>query len=404
MQIDFVKMLEKLMSAHNIQTTRVAAPFDGLDNFDYGLRKALDPMFDWQGFGQSLLDTVPSYTLVLAEGVFELHFAFFRLPDEPDALHCVGPWRVGPRSERSIQWAKRHLDQRGNDAIEEYYNAVRVLRENIIGSELYALLSMIYPPDRFEIVEWHEFMPLNFRRDMRFFSEPAFQQDMPAAMVEQRYEGENRLLENVVRGDTAAALASLEQFARFRISARFSDPLRDRKNLAIIFNTLLRKSIEAASVHPYYIDKISTKYALRIENMADEAEENALIRDMIKEYCAYVQRYSLKNYSPLVQKVINHINLNLNGTLSLKSLAAMCYISPSYLSNIFKQETGQTLTDYINSQRISRAALRLTISDVSIATVAESVGILDVNYFTKMFKRMMGVTPTHYRREHKERG
>lgn len=403
MQINCVTTIQKLMSAHNIQTTRVAAPFEGLDMFDYGLRKTLDPMFDWPGFGQSLLDTIPSHSLVLAEGVFELHFGLFRLPDEPDVVYCVGPWRTGPRSEKSTQWCRTHLDQRCNDAIEEYYNAVRVLQGSVVGSELYAVLSLVEPANRFEIIEWHEFMPLNFRPDIRFFTEPAFQQDMPASMIEQRYENENKLLAGIARGDTAAAMEAMEQFKRFRIAARFSDPLRDRKNLVIILNTLMRKAIESASVHPYYIDKISSKYALRIENMTSEAEEAALLRDMIKEYCAYVQRYSLKSYSPLVQKVINHINLNLDSALSLKSLAAMCYISPSYLSNIFKQETGQTLTDYINSQRISRAARRLTTSDVSIATVAESVGILDVNYFTKMFKKMMGVTPTHYRRENRER-
>ena len=124
---------------------------------------------------------------------------------------------------------------------------------------------------------------------------------------------------------------------------------------------------------------------------------------MVKEYCIYVQKYSLRNYSPLVQKVINHINLNLDTPLSLKSMAAMCYISPSYLSNIFKQETNQTLTDYINTQRIHRAAGRLARTDLPIAAVAESVGIFDVNYFTKMFKKTMGTTPTQYRRENRER-
>lgn len=399
MQIDCAAMIEKLMSIHNIQTTRVTPPFDGLDKFDYGLRRALDPMFDWPAFGQSLLDATPPRAIVLAEGVFELHFALFRLPDEPDTVYCIGPWRTGPRSQKAIQWAQRHLDQRCNAAIEEYYNGVRVLETNILNSELYTLLGLADPSGEVEVIEWHEFMPLNFRPDVRFFTEPAFQEDVPAAMVEQRYENENRLLTSVTRGDTVAAMSALEQIKRFQLSARFSDPLRDRKNLMITMNTLMRKAIEAASVHPYYIDRISRKYSLRIENMASEAEERLLLRDMIKEYCAYVQRYSLKNYSPLVQKVINHINLNLDSTLSLKSLAAMCYISPSYLSNIFKQETGQTLTDYINSQRISRAALRLTVSDLSIAAVAESVGILDVNYFTKMFKKMMGMTPTQYRRE-----
>ena len=132
-------------------------------------------------------------------------------------------------------------------------------------------------------------------------------------------------------------------------------------------------------------------------------EEQTVMGDMVREYCAYVRRYSLKDYSPLVQKVINHINLNLGSQLSLKSLAAMCYISPSYLSNLFKQETGTTLIDYINTQRINRAAHLLMTTDKSVAAAAEAVGIMDVNYFTKMFKKSMGTTPTQYRREHRKK-
>ena len=56
--------------------------------------------------------------------------------------------------------------------------------------------------------------------------------------------------------------------------------------------------------------------------------------------------------------------------------------------------------DYINSQRVDRAAVLLATTDRSIAAVA-AVGILDVNYFTKIFKKQLGTTPTQYRREKK---
>ena len=68
-----------------------------------------------------------------------------------------------------------------------------------------------------------------------------------------------------------------------------------------------------------------------------------------------------------------------------------------------KQETGSTLIDYINTQRVIRAAQLLVQNNHTIAAVAEEVGILDVNYFTKIFKKTLGVTPTRYRREHKEK-
>ena len=403
MQVDLIQSIEKMLSAHGVQVTRITPPFAGLENFDYGLRKALDPVFDWQAFGQSMLDNTPRSTLVLTEGVFELHFAMFRLPDEENVVYCIGPWTSAPRSEKSLEWCRKNLGKAGNEAVEEYFNAIRRFPDNELVTSLYALLTLVFPATEFETAEWHEFMPLNYTPDTRFFTEPGFEQEMPASLVEQRYANENRLMAAVARGDAAAAINEMEKFSRFKISARFSDPLRDRKNLLVIFNTLLRKSIETASVHPWYIDKVSRKYALRIENMTDDAERSQLLRDMVREYCTYVQRYSLRNYSPLVQRVINHINLNLQTALSLKSLSAMCFISPSYLSNIFKQETGQTLTDYINTQRMKRAELLLGRSEEPIAQVAEKVGILDVNYFTKMFKKTTGVTPTQYRRDHRER-
>ena len=57
--------------------------------------------------------------------------------------------------------------------------------------------------------------------------------------------------------------------------------------------------------------------------------------------------------------------------------------------------------DYINSQRVDRAAVLLATTDRSIAAVAAAVVILDVNYYTNIFKKLLGNTPTQYRREKK---
>ena len=203
------------------------------------------------------------------------------------------------------------------------------------------------------------------------------------------------------RGDEEAAIEAMHQHSRFTYGGRFEGTLYQQKNKMIVLNTLLRKAIEPSKVHPYYIDAISSKYSRIIE----EANEvpNEMMWQMTRDYCAYVRRYSLKEYSPAVQKVMNYVNLNVAEPLTLKSLAAMCFISPSYLSALFKQETGSTLIDYINTQRVNRAAQLLVQNNHTIAAVAEEVGILDVNYFTKIFKKTLGVTPTRYRREHKEK-
>ena len=399
MKVEISRVLEKLAGSMNIGLTRVTPPFAGSDNFDYGLRRALDAEFDWPGFGRQLLDQTPEKTLVFAQGVFELRFALFLSPDEKDTLYCFGPWADGPRSSQSLAWCEKYLDEKAQRVVEEYYNRVRQVEDNTIKTSLFAVVSLAFPEGELKTAEWREFMPLRFRPSLERFRETSFTEQLPAELIAERYAAENKMLEAVAKGDVQAALAAYENFHQFQLAPRLRSPLREFKNYTIILNSLFRKAIEQASVHPYYLDHISARFALELETLGSVEEGRRLRVRMVKEYCRYVQQYSLRQYSPLIQKVINEINLHLDAPLSLKTLAAQCYISPSYLSNVFKQETGQTLTDYISRRRMERAARLLLTTNARVAVVAEEVGILDVNYFTKMFKNATGQTPTAYRRD-----
>ena len=399
MKVEISRVLEKLAGSMNIGLTRVTPPFAGIDNFDYGLRRALDAEFDWPGFGRQLLGQTPEKTLVFAQGVFELRFALFLAPDEQDTLYCFGPWADGPRSSQSLAWCEKYLDEKAQRVVEEYYNRVRQVEDNTIKTSLFAVVSLAFPEGELKTAEWREFMPLRFRPSLESFRETSFTEQLPAELIAERYAAENKMLEAVAKGDVQAALAAYENFHQFQLAPRLRSPLREFKNYTIILNSLFRKAIEQASVHPYYLDHISARFALELETLGSVEEGRRLRVRMVKEYCRYVQQYSLRQYSPLIQKVINEINLHLDAPLSLKTLAAQCYISPSYLSNVFKQETGQTLTDYISRRRMERAARLLLTTNARVAVVAEEVGILDVNYFTKMFKNATGQTPTAYRRD-----
>ena len=95
--------------------------------------------------------------------------------------------------------------------------------------------------------------------------------------------------------------------------------------------------------------------------------------------------------------MINHICLYLTDDLSLKALAEEFSISPSYLSSLFKKETGSTLTDFVNKKRIENAVFLLNSTDLQIQSIAAASGVADLNYFTRLFKRNMGRTPSEYR-------
>ena len=99
----------------------------------------------------------------------------------------------------------------------------------------------------------------------------------------------------------------------------------------------------------------------------------------------------------LIQKIITRIDPDLTANLSLNALAEYFNVNASYLSALFRKETGTTLTEYVNKKRVEQGILLLNSTTLQIQTIASYCGIPDVNYFTKLFKRYYHKTPSEYR-------
>lgn len=74
-------------------------------------------------------------------------------------------------------------------------------------------------------------------------------------------------------------------------------------------------------------------------------------------------------------------------------------MNASYFSARFKKETGQTLTEYILQERMRLAVNLLPTTRLQVQTIAQYCGFLDVNYFSRLFRQSVGVSPTEYRRQ-----
>lgn len=218
--------------------------------------------------------------------------------------------------------------------------------------------------------------------------------------MEQLYAYENQLMEAVSKGQIHKADLLLTNFSSFSFEQRVDDPIRNIKNYCIIMNTLLRKAAEQGGVHPLYLHSTSSGYAIQIEQLHSLETVPLLMSEMFRDYCQLVRKHATKHYSPPVQKALLYIESNLAENLSLRTLADILNISPSYLSNLFRKETGQTLTDFINRRRVRHAMHLLKTTRLQIQTVAQHCGIMDVQYFSKIFKKVAGMTPKEYR-EHK---
>ncbi|SKA82529.1 PocR sensory domain-containing protein [Clostridium sp. USBA 49] len=220
-------------------------------------------------------------------------------------------------------------------------------------------------------------------------------------IIEKRYNIENAFLHAVESGNRELLedIVNESNSIFSKIPDRVpNDPLRSRKNLSFVLNTLLRKAAERGGVHPIYIDSISEKYAVQIERCTSINQIIELNNSMYFGYCDAVRKLSTKNFSPLVRKAIDYIRINLNQDLSLESISSAIHSNAYDLSRQFKKETGETITEYINKKRINEAIYILENENVSITDAAYTVGFNDVNYFTKVFKKIKGVTPSKFRK------
>lgn len=218
-------------------------------------------------------------------------------------------------------------------------------------------------------------------------------------LMETRYGYENELMEMVAQGQVHRAESMVTGLLPKDFDQRVSDTLRNRKNYMIISNTLMRKAAEWGGVHPIHLDSISTEFARRIENMPSTDKAQRLLVDMVRGYSQVVRAHSMKNHSPIVQKAMICIASGLANDLSLSALAGALNVNASYLSTLFRKETGQTVTDYVNAMRMQAGANLLKTTQLQVQSIAQHCGISDVNYFSKRFKKYYGITPKQYRQE-----
>lgn len=101
-----------------------------------------------------------------------------------------------------------------------------------------------------------------------------------------------------------------------------------------------------------------------------------------------------------IREVINYINEHFTENLELESLAALVFMNPFYFSGFFKKAMKMTLTEYIISLRINHATVLLRESKQSITEISLQSGFPTPAYFSRAFRKALGLSPLQYRRMH----
>jgi beta-N-acetylhexosaminidase len=110
----------------------------------------------------------------------------------------------------------------------------------------------------------------------------------------------------------------------------------------------------------------------------------------------------INSLNVIVKKVLIKLNAQYANEISLDSVALEQNITASHLSRLFKKEMGMTFSEYLMNLRINKAKNLLVTSSLYIYEIANLCGFQDFNYFSKVFKKVTGVTPNDYRNHHYE--
>ncbi|MBS4210632.1 response regulator [Bacillus sp. FJAT-50079] len=128
------------------------------------------------------------------------------------------------------------------------------------------------------------------------------------------------------------------------------------------------------------------------------------LNETLKKWMAQKERIQEENQtmnvdelSP-IEQVIQYMKTSISADFSLATAANMAHLSPSYFCKLFKKQTGTNFSDYVISIRMEEASRLLVHTSLRISEIADRLGYADLAYFSNSFKKVMGVTPSQYRK------
>ncbi len=141
----------------------------------------------------------------------------------------------------------------------------------------------------------------------------------------------------------------------------------------------------------------SGDYIRKIEHFTSIEELSVWVTGIMHRFIDYTFDFSRIKHIDAVYKAMEYVRANYDKKMTLDEIARSAYLSRAYLSSIFKEETGESLSAYINRVRIEKSKVLLMDKDVSLIDIANLCGFEDQSYFTRVFKKTVGVSPKKYR-------
>lgn len=395
---ELIDFTQKILEANYLPVYHFELPCEDLDHLDQGLLRHILGVKNTSRFFNDLFEKLKPGKIYFNTDLFQCTFVFLLLPGTKTVFYC------GPVVFEKIQgnrfeelFSSLPLKDTYHNSIQAYYQKLPFLGSYAMFESLFLEFGKKLYGDSCEVVysntDFFDHWNNAYKNCLRDEEHPFSNIDV----IEKRYEAENMLINAVTSGRESQALEITSKFESRLLPQRISNNLRDMKNYTITLNTLLRKAAEQAGVHPIHIDAYSNCNVTMLESLTSATQCLRAQQTIALGYCRIVKEHQHKIHSSIIRKVVAYLETDLSADLTLNTLAQHLGVNASYLSTLFTKEMGTSLTDYVNHYRIDHAKTLLANTDVPIKDIALRCGIGDVHYFTRLFKRISGMTPKAWR-------
>ena len=219
--------------------------------------------------------------------------------------------------------------------------------------------------------------------------------DRNSALVYQIHY-EKQLHEQILSQDKTGAQNTLYELLGYIYFSSDFNLERIRIRVTELIVLLSRATVDAgANIHQVFV--ANTEYLHQINKVATLEELSTWLTGVLHYFINYTFDYPNIKHSDVVYKCIDYIKQNFDRKITLDDIAVYVSLSRSYLSKLFKDETGYSLFSYINHIRIEKSKELLLDDTISLVDVAGLCGFEDQSYFTKVFKKETGISPKRFR-------
>ena len=222
--------------------------------------------------------------------------------------------------------------------------------------------------------------------------------DLPIAVeYEENYpvETEEAIFEKLRDGKIEECLAQADKFFDWMVSQYGDDEMSIKlKVLEFVMNG--ESVMYRNGGHLYRFDS-RKDYLREVLEMKGYELLKKWFMDKMRNAAATMVKGSEDHTNDLIRQAQEYIDSHFHKDMSLDDISRELNISPYYFSKLFKEETGENFVEYVTGRRMERAKQLLKIPDKSIKEICAEVGYSDPNYFSRIFRKYQGVSPTEYK-------